>query len=66
KLIKTRKRKLIGFGVPRGKAHEWANSRKAYWRISASPILKKTLDNSYWSRLGLCSLYQRYQFLRQS
>lgn len=66
KLPKTRKRKLISLGVPRNKAHEWANSRKAYWRISGSPVLMKTLDNSFWSRLGLRSLYQRYKFLRQS
>ncbi|WP_408009975.1 group II intron maturase-specific domain-containing protein [Pseudalkalibacillus sp. A8] len=66
KLSKTRKRKLVGFGVPRGKVYEWAYSRKSYWRISGSPILKKTLDNSYWNRLGLCSLYQRYQYLHQS
>ncbi len=31
-------RRLIGFGVPKGKAYEWGNSRKGYWRISKSPI----------------------------
>lgn len=66
KLPKTRKRKLIGLGVPKWKAHEWANTRKGYWRIAESPILSKTLNNSYWSRLGLRSLYERYTYLRQS
>lgn len=30
----TKVRKLTGLGVPKGKAHEWGNSRKGYWRIS--------------------------------
>ena len=63
---KTRVRKLIGLGVPKAKAYEWGNSRKKYWRLSNSPILHKTLDNTYWSQRGLKSLYVRYEFLRQS
>jgi RNA-directed DNA polymerase len=63
---KTRVRKLKGLGVPDHKAHEWGSSRKKYWRIACSPILHKTLDNSYWSNRGLKSLYQRYEFLRQT
>jgi RNA-directed DNA polymerase len=63
---KTRVRKLIALGVPDYKAHEWGNSRKKYWRIACSPILHRTLDNSYWSQRGLRSLYNRYEFLRQS
>ncbi|MCM3667378.1 group II intron reverse transcriptase/maturase, partial [Mesobacillus subterraneus] len=46
--------------------HEWGNSRRKYWRIASSPILHKTLDNSYWSHRGLKSLYQRYEFLRHT
>ncbi|MCH6269678.1 group II intron reverse transcriptase/maturase, partial [Neobacillus citreus] len=63
---KTRVRKLIGLGVPDYKAHEWGNSRKKYWRVACSPILHKTLDNSYWNKRGLKSLYNRYEILRQS
>ena len=63
---KTRNKNLIRLGVEKWKAHEWANSRKAYWRISGSPILERTLNNSFWRRLGLRDLYSRYQFLRQS
>lgn len=66
KTPKTRVRKLKGLGVPPNKAFEWGNSRKKYWRIASSPILHKTLDNSYWSNRGLKSLYQRYEFLRQT
>lgn len=63
---RTRVRKLIGLGVPDYKAHEWGNSRKKYCRIACSPILHKTLENTYWSQRGLKSLYDRYEFLRQS
>jgi RNA-directed DNA polymerase len=63
---KTRTRNLIRLGVDKWKAHEWANSRKAYWRISGSPIVQRTLNNSFWRRLGLRDLHSRYQFLRQS
>jgi RNA-directed DNA polymerase len=63
---KTRVRKLKSLGVPDQKAYEWGNSRKKFWRIASSPILHKTLDNSYWRNRGLKSLYQRYEFLRQT
>lgn len=60
----TKVRKLIGLGVPQGKAFEWGNSRKSYWRISKSPVLHRTLGNSYWSSQGLKSLLSRYETLR--
>lgn len=60
----TKVRKLTGLGVPKGKAYEWGNSRKSYWRISKSPILHKALGNSYWSSQGLKSLVARYETLR--
>lgn len=60
----TKVRKLVGLGIPKGKAHEWGNSRKSYWRISKSPILHRALGNSYWSSQGLKSLVSRYETLR--
>lgn len=66
KIPKARKRNLIRLGVPRWKAHEWANSRKGYWRITKSPILERTLNNSFWNHIGLLSLHQRYLTIRQS
>jgi len=62
----TKVRKLTGLGIPKGKAHEWGNSRKGYWRISKSPILHKALGNSYWSSQGLKSLVSRYETLRHT
>lgn len=63
---KTKTRKLIGLGADPQKAYEWGNSRKAYWRIAKSPILHRTLGNSYWSSQGLKSLLARYETLRYS
>ena len=64
KLPKTKIRNLVRLGIPHWKAYEWGNSRKAYWRIANSPILHRTLGNSYWNRQGLRSLHDRYEFLR--
>lgn len=61
---KTKIRNLVKLGVPHWQAYEWGNSRKAYWRIANSPILHRTLGNSYWRRRGLRSLHDRYEFLR--
>ncbi|MBT2693956.1 group II intron reverse transcriptase/maturase [Bacillus sp. ISL-55] len=63
---RTRVRKLKSLGTNPYKAYEWGNSRKKFWRISKSPILHKTLGSSYWNSQGLKSLYQRYEFLRQT
>lgn len=64
KLPRTKVRKLAGLGAPQGKAYEWGNTRRSYWRISNSPILHTTLGNSYWNSQGLRSLLKRYEFLR--
>lgn len=63
---RTKVRNLIRLGVPYWKAYEWGNTRKSYWRISNSPILNRTLGNSYWSNQGLKSLQARYEILRHS
>lgn len=57
-------RKLLSLGAPKGKAHEWGNTRKGYWRIAGSPILEQTLNNQYWKTNGLKSLMERYNQLR--
>lgn len=63
---RTRVRNLARFKIPYGKAYEWGNSRKGYWSISKSPILNRTLGNSYWKNQGLKSLQVRYETLRYS
>ncbi|WP_284699729.1 group II intron maturase-specific domain-containing protein, partial [Planococcus beigongshangi] len=59
----TKVRKLTGLGISKGKAYEWGNSRKSYWRISKSPVLHRALGNSYWSSQELKSLVARYETL---
>lgn len=64
KRIKTKYKNLMKQGIKPGKAWEWANTRKAYWRIASSPILHKALGDKYWSSQGLKSLFSRYQTKR--
>lgn len=64
KKIKTKKKNLMQCGIDSDKAWEWANTRKAYWRISNSPILSIALNNKYWASQGLKSLLGRYQTVR--
>jgi RNA-directed DNA polymerase len=66
KLPKTRIRKLIGLGIDKHKAYEWGNTRKGYWRITNSPILSRALNNAFWRKEGLKSLYERYESLRHT
>lgn len=64
KKVKTKYKNLMKCGVKKGKALEWANTRKAYWRIANSPILHKALGDQYWANQGLKSLHRRYQTMR--
>lgn len=64
KKVKTKYKNLIKLGIKKGKAWEWANTRKAYWRVAKSPILHKALGNQYWSNQGLKSLFERYRTSR--
>ena len=57
KKVSTRFNRLLELGIRREKAWEWANTRKGYWRISASPILHSALGNDFlkeegWTCLG--------------
>lgn len=64
KKVQTKFKNLMRLGIKRGKAWEWANTRKAYWRIAKSPILHKALGDQYWTHQGLKSLFNRYQAKR--
>lgn len=66
KKIKTKQKNLTKLGIHKVKAWEWANSRLGYWRIAKSPILDRALDNHYWSKQGLKSLWLRYQTMRST
>ena len=61
KLVRTRFKKLMMYGIPRPKAWEFANTRKGYWRISNSPILNKTLTNEMLELKGYIWFSKQYQ-----
>lgn len=60
KKIKTKYNNLKKLGIDKYKAWEFANTRKGYWRISNSPILKRTLSNKYLSEQGFITLTEKY------
>lgn len=66
KKTKTRFRNLIKLKVPKGKAWEYANTRKGYWRISNSPILNKTITNQRLINHGFTGLSSQYEKVRLS
>lgn len=64
KKIHAKYRNLVKLGIPEGKAWEFANTRKGYWRIANSPILHRTLTKDYFKDLGLHSLTMVYGKVR--
>lgn len=64
KRIRTKIRALVKLGIPKGKAYEWANTRKAYWRIAGSWVLTRTLNNTKLRELGWVTFSDRYELVR--
>lgn len=60
KKISTKFSNLIKLGIDKGKAWEFANTRKGYWRIAKSPILHRTLTNAYFVKLELTTFSLAY------
>ncbi|QUH31903.1 group II intron reverse transcriptase/maturase [Vallitalea guaymasensis] len=60
KKIKTKYKNLRKLGIDEGKAWEFANTRKGYWRTAHSPILSKTITNAKLKKSGLVSLTEIY------
>jgi group II intron reverse transcriptase/maturase len=63
KKTRTKLRALMKLGIPKSKAWEWANSRKAYWRIAGSWVLNRTLNNDKLEELGWSSFLTRYKLV---
>jgi len=59
KKIRTKHAELVKLGVDSGKAWQFANTRKNYWRISNSHILSTSLTNKYLEEQGFLSLTKR-------
>ena len=47
-------------------AHEWAYSRKGYWRSAGSAPLHRTLPNAYWREQGLAGFTDPYRRFRDA
>ena len=61
KLPRTRKRKLLGLGLPEWAACEGAYSRKSYWRMSNVGVVKRALTKErliHWGFYDLAIAYQ--------
>jgi group II intron reverse transcriptase/maturase len=63
KRVRTRYENLIRLGIPKDQAWQWANTRKGYWRIANSPILKNSLTNQYLESQGFSDVMKRYEML---
>lgn len=66
KRIGTKYNNLVRLGVKESQAWEWANTRKAYWRISSSWILTTTVTNEYLEKMGFQSIFKRYNLIHNS
>ncbi len=60
---KTRYKSLMKLGIPKGKAWEWANSRKGYARVARSFIMCRAVTNETLKRKGLVFLLDHYQLV---
>ena len=63
KLPKTRKRKLMGLGLPEWVACEGAYSRKAYWRMAGNGVVHRALTKERLTKWGFYDLATAYQSL---
>ena len=57
---KTKVANLIKCGIEKYKAWEWGNTRKGYWRIADSPILKVAINNDSLRKAGYPTLMGSY------
>jgi len=63
KRFRTRISRLRELGVPKGKAYEWANTHKGYWRIAGSWVMTTTYTNERLVALGYDDISKRYEAL---
>ena len=66
KKIKTKHDNLVKLGIDNENAWKWANSRKAYWRISNSQVLAMSLTNKYLASVGYDDILERYKVLHSN
>ena len=64
KRIRTKVNALVKLGITKDQAWQWANSRKAYWRIAGSWVLTRALGNAKLKELGWVTFSDRYEQIR--
>lgn len=60
KKTRTKYKALVRLGISKDQAYQWANSRKAYWRLAGSPVLSCALNNNKLKELGWTMLSSQY------
>lgn len=66
KVPRTKRNNLIQLGIDEQKAYEWSNTRRGYWRISASYILHRSLTDEKLAQLGYIDISKKYQFVHSN
>ena len=61
KKVSTKFNNLRKLGIEKGKAWEFANTRKGYWRIANSPILKRSIPNDKLSQRNYLFFFDYYK-----
>lgn len=60
KRVRTRWKNLLKLGVSNSNAGNLACSRKGYWRIADSPVMKTALSNDKLEKAGFQFFYSYY------
>ena len=60
KKVKTKVTNLIKCGINKGKAYEWGNTRKGFWRIADSFILHRAITKENLRKAGFVTLMGEY------
>ena len=60
KKVKTKVTNLIKCGINKGKAYEWGNTRKGFWRIADSFILHREITKENLRKARFVTLMGEY------
>ena len=60
---RTKVANLRKLGIPADKAYQWGNSRRGYWRIAGSPVLKCSITNERLAAAGYFGILNYYDSL---
>ena len=58
---RTRVANLVKLGMPEWQAYRNSNTRKGYWAVAGSGILKATITNERLASAGYYSILERYE-----